>query len=95
MATVEEKAQEVSELLNILSNQNRILILCCLINNPLTVNEILKLIPTIKQSSLSQQLSILKANNILSSEKTGQNVKYFIKDKKIILLFEFLKEHYC
>lgn len=95
MATMEEKSKELAELLKVLANENRLLILCALVENPLTVNEILKFVPNIKQSALSQHLAILKANNILESEKNGQNVKYLIKDKKIISLFEVLKEEYC
>lgn len=95
MATMEEKSKDLAEMLKVLANENRLLILCSLVQKPLTVNEILEFVPNIKQSALSQHLSIMKANKILESEKQGQNVKYFIKDEKIIKLFNFLKETYC
>lgn len=95
MTTIEEKSKELTELLKVLANENRLLILCALVETPLTVNEILKHVPNIKQSALSQHLSVLKAHGILDSNKLGQNVTYFIKDKKIIALFNFLKSQYC
>ncbi len=95
MVSMEENSKEVAELLKVLANSNRLLILCALLENSLTVTELSKFVPNISQSSLSQHLSILKSNNILDFKKTGQNVTYFISDKRIAALFEVLKSEYC
>lgn len=95
MHSMEEKSREVAELLKVLANENRLLILCALVESPLTVSEIAKMVSGVSQSSISQHLSILKSQNILDYKKNGQNVTYFISDKNIFKLLEFLKEKYC
>lgn len=92
---MEEKAKQVSELLKVLANKNRLLILCALMEGPLTVGEILKKTDNISQSALSQHLNILKAHGILDFNKNGQNVTYFIHDHKIEKIIDVLQEHYC
>ncbi len=95
MSTMEEKSRMLSELLKVLSNENRLLILCALIENPLNVSELMKFVPSISQSSLSQHLSVLKAHDIVDYEKKGQTVTYFIKDKRIESVMNALKANYC
>ena len=90
-----KEAKRVAELLKVLANENRLLIFCSLIEQPLTVNQIAKYVPNITQSALSQHLSLLKARNILDYKKSGQNVTYFIADKKVEDIISLLKKYYC
>ncbi len=92
---MEEKAKEIAELLKVLANENRLLIFCALMEKTMTVSEIAKYVPSITQSALSQHLSILKAHGILDSNKSGQNVNYFIADEKVNELIYVLKKNYC
>lgn len=92
---MEEKAKQVSELLKVLANKNRLLILCALMEGQMTVGELLKKVDNISQSALSQHLNILKAHGILDFNKNGQNVTYFIHDHKIEKIINVLQEHYC
>lgn len=92
---MEEKAKKVAELLKLLANEHRLLILCALIQSPLTVGEIYQFTPNITSSALSQHLSQLKAAGILDSDKQGMNVIYHIQDERVIALIDSLKEHYC
>lgn len=90
-----EKAKKVANILKVISNDNRLMILCCLSETPLTVSEIQKKVSCIGQSAISQHLALLKANGIVNSEKNGQNVTYFISDKKILSVIDVLMEEYC
>lgn len=92
---MEEKAKKIAELLKLLANEHRLLILCALMHNPMSVGKIHAFTPTISASALSQHLSQLKAAGILESEKQGMNVIYRIQDEKVVGLMAFLKEHYC
>lgn len=92
---MEEKAKMVAELLKILANEQRLLILCALRQGPLTVSEIHKFTPNITASALSQHLSQLKTAAILDSEKQGMNVSYHIRDERVNALLGAIKEHYC
>lgn len=92
---MEEKAKQVAELLRILANENRLLILCALMESPMPVNKIAEFVPGITQSALSQHLTLLKTAGVLNSEKNGQNVYYSIADHRIEEVIKILKKNYC
>lgn len=92
---MEEKAKKISELLKVLANENRLLILCQLIEGPKTVGTLSERISTITQSAMSQHLSLLKAHGILSSVKSGQNITYSIADERVEKVIDVLKKYYC
>ncbi len=92
---MEEQAKKLAELLKVLANENRLLILCELIEKPRTVSQLAEKIPNITQSALSQHLAILKAHGILDYWKSGQNVTYFIADERIKEVMDVLKRLYC
>lgn len=92
---MEERAKEIAELLKVLANENRLMILCTLMIEPKTVGKIAEKVPGITQSALSQHLSVLKANGILASDKKGQSVTYFIKDHRVEEVIGVLKKFYC
>lgn len=92
---MEEKAKYIADLLKLLANENRLLILCALMQDRMTVGTIAEFVPGITQSALSQHLSLLKTAGILESEKSGQNVTYAIADSRICELIKALKQNYC
>jgi len=92
---MEEKAEMLAEMLKLLANKNRLLIFCALMPGPANVGELARLVPGIKQSALSQSLSLLKAHGLLSSEKQGQCVQYEIADRRVIEIISVLKRYYC
>ena len=90
-----DEAKKIAELLRILANENRLLILCALIETPRTVGEIHAYTPKITQSALSQHLNHLKTAGILESQKIGMNVVYSISDERVIALIDSIKGYYC
>ncbi len=92
---MEAKAKDVAQLLKNLANDNRLLILCALMENPMTVGELGTQVPNISQPALSQHLSLLKAHGILACTKAGQHITYFISDKRVEALIDTIKEYYC
>ena len=95
MTGMEENAKQIAELLKVLANENRLLILCGLMDRPMTVNEIMKLVPRITQSALSQHLMLLKAHGILDNSKSGQSVTYSVADYRVEEIINVLKKYYC
>lgn len=92
---MQEKAKQIAALLKMLANENRLMLLCALMEAPMKVSELAKRVPNIKQSALSQHLTLLKACGILDSEKSGQNVTYFISDGRVNEIINVLKKYYC
>lgn len=92
---MEEKARKIAELLKILANEHRLLILCALDRGALSVGEIHGFTPNISASALSQHLSQMRTAGILESERQGMNVIYRIRDRRVTALLGAVKEYYC
>lgn len=92
---MEEKAKKIAELLKVLANENRLLILCELIEEPKTVSRLAEKISNITQSALSQHLALLKAHGILDFSKSGQSITYSIADARVEKVIYVIKKYYC
>lgn len=92
---MEEHAKELAALLGQLANSNRLMILCQLIEKPMSVGELNKKLGTVSQPAISQHLRTLQNAGIISGEKKGQFVIYSLTDSRIRVLFETLKEQFC
>ena len=92
---MEEQARKIADLLKLLANEHRLLILCVLLKGPLTVGDIHQYTSNITASALSQHLNQMKMAGILSSEKQGMNVLYRIEDERVIVLIDAIKKEYC
>lgn len=92
---MEEKAKQIAELLKVLANESRLMILCALMKRPMTVSEIAGFVPKISQSALSQHLSLLRAHGILNNSKSGQSITYSIADHRVEEVIQVLKRYYC
>ncbi|MGE5626601.1 MAG: ArsR/SmtB family transcription factor [Solirubrobacterales bacterium] len=90
-----ENAKAIAELLKVMANENRMLIVCYLLEGPMTVSQLHSKINHLTQSALSQHLSILKAHKILDSEKRGLCITYSIQDHRIKNFIQVLKDNYC
>ena len=92
---MKKKVKQVVELLKLLANENRLMILCVLIESPMTVSKVAERVPGITQSALSQHLALFKAHGILDYVKSGQNVTYSISDNRVTEVIATLKKYYC
>ncbi|MCL2832196.1 MAG: metalloregulator ArsR/SmtB family transcription factor [Treponema sp.] len=90
-----DEVKEIARMLKVLANENRLLILCALIGQPMTPAGIAKHVPGITQSALSQHLTLLKAHNYLDSKKSGQNIIYSVADKRVENTINVLRKYYC
>ena len=92
---MEKQAKKIAELLKLLANEHRLLILCALMEGPRTVGELHLYTPHITASALSQHLAQLRTAGILSSEKQGMNVVYAIQDTRVSALIDAIRAQYC
>lgn len=90
-----EKAQTIASLMAQMANENRLLILCALLDGPRTVGELGESVPNITGPALSQHLHKLKDGGLVQAEKHGQFVTYSIKDHRIQALMAVLRDQYC
>jgi DNA-binding transcriptional ArsR family regulator len=93
-STLVENAQEVASILKVLSNHNRLLILCCITEGELTVGDLNSKID-LSQSALSQHLAKLRESDIVVTRRSSQTIYYRIKNPKIVMLLKVLQENFC
>ena len=89
-----EKCEEVSHLLKALSHPVRLKLLCQLMDEEKTVNELTEFCG-ISQSAMSQFLNRMRAEAVLDSRREGTFVYYRLADPKLKKLMRALKEIYC
>ena len=88
-----ENVKNIAALLKVLANENRLLIVCHLLEAPMTVSMLHQNLNNLTQSALSQHLAMLKAHRILESNKIGLSITYSIKDDRIRNVIKVLKEN--
>lgn len=85
----------ISNVLKVLANDNRMMILCKLMEKEQTVGDLQLVLSHISQAAISQHLSVMKANQLIDCQKHGMHSTYFISDKRLVQVFEVLKANYC
>ena len=89
-----EKATQASDFLKTLANPDRLLILCQLSQNEMCVSDLEHTV-TIKQPTLSQQLSILRAENLVTTRRDGKQIYYSIASQEALSILQLLYEQFC
>ncbi|PLC49981.1 ArsR family transcriptional regulator [Pollutimonas subterranea] len=89
-----EHAGEACALLKTLANEDRLLLLCQLASARLNVSE-LAAITGIHQPTLSQQLSVLRQEGLVDTEKDGKYVYYRLANDNAVRIMRTLWDIYC
>lgn len=84
----------VSDSLKVLSNPDRLKILCVLVEGELNVQQI-EIRTNIYQPTLSQQLTVLRNNQIVSTRREGKQIFYKLSDMRVLKIMQTLYEVYC
>ena len=84
----------VSDCLKVLSNPDRLKILCVLVEGELNVQQI-ELRTEIQQPTLSQQLTVLRKADMVSTRREGKQIFYQVTDPKVLTLMQTLYQLYC
>ncbi len=90
-----ESAKYTASLLKAIANENRLLLLCSLIESPKTATELAKDVFKISQPAVSQHLAELKSMGLITCEKDGRFMRYTLADERLVKLFSVLKEQFC
>lgn len=89
-----EKVPYVAAQLKILSNPDRLKILCVLSHAEQHVQQIEQL-TDIHQPTLSQQLTLLRKAKLVTTRREGKQIFYQICDDKVLQLMQTLYGLYC
>lgn len=89
-----DNARKASDFLKAISHENRLLILCLLIDGEKTVNE-LEQILQIRQAAVSQQLARLRADDLVEARRNGKSVHYSLARPDVVEVISALYRTFC
>lgn len=92
--TLRQSATEACALLKVLGNADRLLLLCQLTQGEHCVAELADL-TGVTQPTLSQQLTVLRQNGLVSTRREGKQVHYSITSTNAMAVMQVLYELYC
>jgi DNA-binding transcriptional ArsR family regulator len=87
-------AGDATQLMKALSNENRLMIMCQLNGRELSVNELSEALG-LRQTTVSQQLGLLRRDGLVSGRRDGNSVFYSIANDNIHGIIEILYDMYC
>jgi len=87
-------AGKACALLKSMANRSRLMILCQLAEREMSVGELLEGLP-LSQSALSQHLSMLRREEIVTTRREAQSIKYSLDNDDARVLIQTLYELYC
>lgn len=87
-------AREACGLLKVLSNPDRLLILCQLAQGEARVGELEELLGIV-QPTLSQQLTVLREEDLVTTRRDGKNIHYSLASSRALAVIETLYAQFC
>ncbi len=94
LMALQDNADQAASLMKQLSNRNRLMILCTLMFEELSVGQLNDLIP-LSQSALSQHLAGLREADLVSTRREGQTIYYRLLGDEVGRVIAVLKDIYC
>ncbi|OYD48982.1 ArsR/SmtB family transcription factor [Acidovorax kalamii] len=87
-------ADSACRLMKVLSNPDRLLLLCQLSQGEKRVGELEELVG-ISQPTLSQQLGVLREEGLVNTRREGKNIYYQIASPQALAVMNVLFEQFC
>lgn len=94
ISRLRESADEAGRLLKTLANKDRLLLLCQLSQGEMNVGELQRQLD-IEQPTLSQQLAVLRRENLVTTRRAGKQIYYRISSEKSMAVIQTLYEQFC
>ena len=94
LEALRQVAGRASSLLGSLANPDRLMILCTLVQGECNVGELAQR-SGISQPTLSQQLTVLRREELIASRKEGKYVYYRLENPAVLAVMQTLYGIFC
>ena len=94
LSDMRQAAGRACNLMKVLSNPDRLMILCQLSQGEKRVGELEDLLGIV-QPTLSQQLTVLRDEQLVSTRRDGKNIYYSINSPQALAVIETLYQQFC
>jgi len=91
---MQASADSASSLLKSMANENRLLILCQLVEGERSVSELQRQLP-LSQSALSQHLAVLRREGLVATRRSAQSIYYSLASAEASAVLATLYDLYC
>ena len=93
-ADMQASAQEAAELMRVLGNEKRLMILCLLVEGERSVGQLVDQLGA-RQAAVSQQLGRMRHEGLVRSRRDGQTIFYSLGSDAARRVVELLYAIYC
>jgi DNA-binding transcriptional ArsR family regulator len=87
-------ASDAAALMKTLGNEQRLLVLCNLLEHPMTVGELNQRM-SLSQSALSQHLALLREAGLVETRREAQSIHYSLPPGPVTRVMALLQDIYC
>ena len=94
LQAMQKAAAKAGGLLKVLANADRLLLLCQMSQGEYCVSD-LEEMTGVKQPTLSQQLTVLREEMMVTTRREGKQIFYSIASKEAMAVMKVLYELYC
>ena len=94
LETMKASASRACRLMKVLSNPDRLMLLCQLSLGEKRVGELEEILGIV-QPTLSQQLTVLRDEELVSTRRDGKNIYYQIASPQALAVMNVLFEQFC
>ncbi|XUW92821.1 metalloregulator ArsR/SmtB family transcription factor [Burkholderia sp. M6-3] len=94
LSAMQASAENACALLKVLANPDRLLLMCQLSQGELCVSDLEEQLG-IHQPTLSQQLGVLRDNELVETRREGKSIFYSIASKEAIAVMNVLYDQFC
>lgn len=94
LESINASAGEAADLLAVLANSNRLMILCYLLKGEITVGALADAVD-MNQSALSQQLAKLRALKLVETRRDGRTIYYRLASPEVAQILDTLYDIFC
>lgn len=94
LAALRESAEKCCALLKALAHEDRLLLLCQLVEGERNVGELEALVG-VHQPSLSQHLGVLREEGLVETRREGKYIYYRLAGNEVVQVMQTLSSLYC
>jgi DNA-binding transcriptional ArsR family regulator len=94
LADMHKAADQACRLMKVLANADRLMLLCQLSQGEKCVSELEELLGIV-QPTLSQQLTVLRNEELVTTRREGKNIYYQISSAEALAVMQVLYTTYC
>ena len=94
LADMHKAAEQACRLMKVLANSDRLMLLCELAQGEKCVSELEEILGIV-QPTLSQQLTVLRNEELVTTRREGKNIYYSLDSDIAMSVIGLLHAHYC